>query len=241
MTQCRVALSRVSGVRSHASRHDPCTAQQSALPLSRLRSLALRIGSANTILHSVSIVTMGMGAMGGWAGASQRHRHREMPIGHLQQQRVSLELQSRPRWPTARPSQPDCHGNPARKCADLQARIRICIAQKLIKGDQATTRSQQSAARAHLAFPPAPFSRRLAAPPKRRSGRASGGGCLSLGHVHRCAPCPRVLVLVGAAPPSLTCARSCAAPPAAARYCGSARRHAAAVPPPATGASRSQA
>ena len=92
-----------------------------------LSSLDLRIGSANTILHSVSIVTMGMGAMGGWAGASQRHRHREMPIGHLQQQRVSLELQSRSPRPTPRPILPawPCHGNAAHDCVFFQARITI--------------------------------------------------------------------------------------------------------------------
>ena len=59
MTQCRVALSRVSGVRSHASRHDPCTAQQLASPLSRLSSLALRTIANSVNSEQVSIVTMG--------------------------------------------------------------------------------------------------------------------------------------------------------------------------------------
>ena len=100
-------------------RHDPCTAEQSE---SLLRP---RPSPCPSILQNRFVNnTMGMGGDGGWAGASQRRKHREMLIGYLQHRTCESRAPTPPPRPTSRLTDPACHGNSAHESVEDQARIK---------------------------------------------------------------------------------------------------------------------
>ena len=124
-------------------RHDPCIAEQS-------KSLLWpRPSPCPSFLQKRFVNdTMGMGRWGLGRRESRRCERRETLAVHLQHHTCESRGATPPPRPTARPADPACHGNGARKGELLQGPRAICNTGKAVSIDREPTRVEQSALRA---------------------------------------------------------------------------------------------